>query len=48
MQLKKQLWKRIRWLVPCAYCGGEHRTVDCDQRRFKQDVREVMRRREES
>jgi hypothetical protein len=48
MQLKKQLWKRIRHVVPCRYCGGEHQTVDCDSRRFKRDVRELMRRREEA
>ena len=48
MQLKKQLWKRIRHTVPCRYCCGDHRTVDCDVRRAKREVREIVRRGEDA
>lgn len=33
MQLRKQLWKKLRHKIPCSFCGShDHRTKECDVR----------------
>jgi len=46
MQLKKQHWKRIRGVMPCVVCGGDHPSIECVIRTGRRPRRRPVNRRE--